>query len=319
MRAGIYDDYPDFYTRVPRPFQILGYDAAGIVEARGPHCSSPFVPGDAVYYCPSPTGQGAQAELQLVDERAVAHKPRRADFVQAASMPLTWLTAYEALIERLKLPRGGIDPETGDAGALLIINGAGGVGCMASQLARHVLGLPAVVTTAGRVESMAMTARMGATHVLNHRDKDESLDAQVARLQHEKGLPPVRWVFITHSTDQYLMPVSRLCAPFARVCTIVQSPCVGLRETEFMSKSLALIWCVIGTRDYHGITDGAHGRALEELATYIDERKIQCHLTLRLPLDVSGLREGHRRIEEGRMLGKLALGLQEEGMTTPFS
>jgi NADPH:quinone reductase-like Zn-dependent oxidoreductase len=125
-----------------------------------------------VFYSGSPIRNGSNAEFQLVDERSVGHKPKRLDMVEAAAMPLTYITAYQALVEQMKI-------ETKEEAALLIINGAGGVGAVASQIARQLLELPAVITTASRPESVDFTKKMGATHVLNHR---EDLEKQIQKL-----------------------------------------------------------------------------------------------------------------------------------------
>jgi len=131
-----------------------------------------FRVGDEVFYSGSPIRQGSNAEYQLVDERSVGHKPNMLDFAESAAMPLTYITAYEALVERLEITRS-------EKAALLIINGAGGVGAVASQIARTVLDLPYVITTASRPETTEFTKKMGATHVVNHR---EDIPAQIAEL-----------------------------------------------------------------------------------------------------------------------------------------
>jgi NADPH:quinone reductase-like Zn-dependent oxidoreductase len=152
---------PDYYKRVPRPFHIVGFDGAGTVEDVGPE-SVLFKPGDEVFYVCRTTRQGTTAEYQLVNEFDVGHKPKSMDFVEAAAMPLTYGTAYESLVERLEIKRG-------ENVGILIINGAGGVGAVASQIARWVLELPVVITTASRPETIEFTKNMGATHVIDHR------------------------------------------------------------------------------------------------------------------------------------------------------
>lgn len=172
IRNGTYDDAPDYYKFVPRPFHIIGYDGAGTVLEVGSQCRL-SKPGDEVFYVNRTTRQGTYSEYQLVDERDVALKPKSLDFVEAAAMPLTYGTAYESLIERLEIKKG-------ENVGLLIINGAGGVGAMASQIARWVLDLPVVITTASRPETVDFSKNLGATHVINHR---EDLKQQVNDLQ----------------------------------------------------------------------------------------------------------------------------------------
>lgn len=176
-RCRLFNVLTDYYDRVPRPFQITGYDASGIVEATGSQCSL-FNVGDEVYYSGSPIRQGSNAEYQLVDERSVGRKPKSLDFVESAAMPLTYITAYEALVERMEIRKG-------EQAALLIINGAGGVGAMATQIARVVLDLPVVITTASRPETIQFTKDMGATHVVNHR---EDVASQIEKLNLEVPL-----------------------------------------------------------------------------------------------------------------------------------
>lgn len=161
-----------------------------------------------MFYSGSPLRHGSNAELQLVDSRSAALKPPKLDFVEAASMPLTYITAYEALVERLKIREG-------EQAALLIINGAGGIGAVASQIARSVLKLPVVITTASRPETVEFTKPKGATHIVNHR---EDIVAQVKDLKLDV---PLKYIFITHRTEQYLAQCAELAAPFGKVCSIV--------------------------------------------------------------------------------------------------
>lgn len=172
VRNGTYDDAPDYYKFVPKPFHIIGFDGAGTVLEVGRQCRL-FKPGDEVFYVSRTTRQGTYSEFQLVDERDVGHKPKSLDFVEAAAMPLTYGTAYESLIERLEIKKG-------ENVGILIINGAGGVGAIASQIARRVLDLPVVITTASRPETVEFSKKMGATHVINHR---EDLKQQIDDLQ----------------------------------------------------------------------------------------------------------------------------------------
>ncbi|KAE8381968.1 chaperonin 10-like protein [Aspergillus bertholletiae] len=296
VRNGTYDDAPDYYTFVPRPFHIMGYDGAGTVEDVGPECTK-FKPGDQVFYVSSPTKQGAYCEYQVVSEATVGHKPKSLDFVEAAAMPLTYGTAYESLVERLEIKKG-------EKVGILIINGAGGVGAMASQIARWVLDLPVVITTASRPETIDFTKKMGATHVINHR---KNLKKQIDELRLEM---PIKYVFITHSTAQYLDVCSDIIAPLGKVCSIVQSADINMYGTQFMSKSLTFVWCWLGSKSYHGV-ESDQGEMLEQLSALIDAGKIKCHLTRRLKLDLDGVKEAHRIVESGKAIGKVALGFSE--------
>ena len=314
VRSRIYDDYPHYYAHVPRPrprpfetgYQILGYDGAGTIAAIGEEVTDLRV-GDEVYYSGSPIRQGSNAEFQLVDAGSVARKPENLDWVQAAAMPLTWITAWEALVERLGIARG-------EEAGLLIVNGAGGVGSVATQIARKVLRLPVVVTTTSREETTAFSEDMGATHTVNHRG---DIVEQVAQL----GLQvPIKYVFITHSTTPYLLPAAAICAPFGRVCSIVQtkdmSPMYG---SEFMAKSLTFVWELLGTKPWYKVDVESHGKILRELAELLEKGEVKCHLKQSLRLDVEGLRKGHELIESGKTIGKNGLSVDFGEGNAPFS
>ncbi|KAI5306980.1 hypothetical protein KEM56_005899 [Ascosphaera pollenicola] len=291
-RAGVYDDYPDYYDHVPRPFHILGFDGAGTVVERGELCHMINV-GDNVYYSGSPIRQGANAEFQVVDERSCAKMPTSLNFAQAASLPLTYITAYEALVERLEILKG-------EESGLLIINGAGGVGAMATQIAKEYLHLPVIVTTASRPETQDFTRKMGATHVVNHR---EDIVTQIKKLNLKV---PVRYIFITSHTDQYMEACAKICEPFGKVCSIVQGQ-ARMYGTEFMAKSMSFTWCLIGTKPYYGVSVESHRQILQELAGLVDRGSVRCHVTKILPFTLQGIREAHKMSESSRSIGKVAL------------
>jgi zinc-binding alcohol dehydrogenase family protein len=295
VRAGTYDDYPDYFERTPALPQILGFDASGVIESVGADVTK-FKPGDEVYYAGSPIRQGSNAEFQLVDARSVALKPKSLDWGQAASMPLTWITAWEALVERMGIQEGE------DAG-ILIVNGAGGVGSVASQIARRVLRLPVVVTTASRDETIKFSRETGgATHVVNHR---EDIVKQIEELKLEV---PIKYVFITHTpTSGYLAPAAKICAPFGKVCSIVQDKEMPMYGTEFMAKSLTFVWALLGTKPYYGVDAESHGKILEKLSGYLDDSVVKCHCMQKLKFDEEGVRKAHEIIEGGKAIGKAAL------------
>ncbi|RMZ68459.1 quinone oxidoreductase [Pyrenophora seminiperda CCB06] len=286
VRAGTYDDYPDYYERTPKLPQILGFDGAGVIESVGPQVTH-FKPGDEIYYAGSPIRQGSNAEFQLVDSRAVALKPKSLDWGQAAAMPLTWITAYEALVERMEIQKG-------ENAGILIINGAGGVGSVASQIARHVLNLPVVITTASRDETVRFSKDVGgATHTVNHH---EDIAAQVEQLNLDV---PIKYIFITHTpTSAYLAPAAKICAPFGKVCSIVQDKEMPMYGTEFMAKSLTFVWALLGTKPYYGVDVESHGRILSDLAEMLDKGTVKCHCTQKLKVDEKG--KGARRLEKLR-------------------
>jgi len=301
VRSGVYDDFPHYYSMVPPEgkdtqddYQILGYDGAGVVEAIGADVpSSAFAQGDEVFFVGSPIRQGINAEYVLIDCRGAARKPKNITFAQAAAMPLTYITAYEALIERL-----GIQRE--ENAGLLVVNGAGGVGAVACQIARKLLRLPVVVATASREETRKFATDMGATHVVDHH---EDVAEQVKAL----GLSvPIKYVFITHTTELYLAPAAAVCAPFGKVCSIVQSKKMGdMYGTEFMAKSLTFVWCLLGTKPVYGANVEANVKIMNDLKAYMEDGTIKSHLQVKEQLSLAGLRKAHEVVEGGKSVGKV--------------
>src|SRR6516225_12180906 len=170
--------------------KILGFDAAGVVDAVGPEVSL-FKPGDEVFYAGSILRQGTNSEFHLADERIVGNKPETLSFAQAAALPLTTLTAWELLFDRLgALPGKSFEPRT-----LLIIGGAGGVGSILIQLARRLTGLT-VVATATRPESQKWCRELGAHAVIDH---GRPIKEQIEKLK----LPPIGLVASLTYTDQH--------------------------------------------------------------------------------------------------------------------
>ena len=307
VRQGTYDDPPDYYDRVrvltqedPK-FHVIGYDGAGIVLEVGPDVKH-FQPGDEIYYLGNPVMQGCYAEELLVDERHAGHKPRRLDFVESAAMPLTYGTAFESLVDRLGIQKG-------ERAGILIINGGGGLGSIASQIARHYLHLPVVITTASRPETKGFSQDMGATHVVNHR---EDIVKQIRDLQVPADVP-LKYAYITSRTEQYIKPISEVLAPFGKVCSIVQAK-FDMYGSQFMSKSLTFAWCWLASGAYHSYVNDQeekHHVWYGELAELVDTGVIKCHLTRRAKLTLDNVREAHRVVEAGKGVGKTALGVDE--------
>lgn len=301
VRNGTYDDYPYYYEKTPQLPQVIGFDGAGVIEDVGSDVQH-LKPGDEVYYSGSPIRPGSNAELQLVDSRSVALKPKRLSWVQAASMPLTWITAWEALVERLEIKEG-------EASAILIVNGSGGVGSVASQIARNVLHLPVVVTTASREETVAFSKKMGATHTVNHR---ENIVQQIKDLNLQV---PIKYVFITHTpASKYIKDSAAICAPFGKVCSIVQDKEIPMYGTEWMAKSLSYVWEVIGTKPLYGVEVDSHQQILTKLAELVDDGTVKCHHTQTLPLTADGVRKAHEQIEASGVKGKIGLSVDAQGL-----
>lgn len=273
---------------------ILGYDASGIVDAVGP-AACLFRPGDAVFYAGVLDRQGSNAELQLVDERIVGRKPRGLGHAAAASLPLTALTAWEMLFDRLEIPRGG----GGDA-TLLIVGGAGGVPSIAIQLARR-LTAATIVATASRPQSAAWVVARGAHHVANHA---QPLAAQIAAID---GLPPVRWIFSTHTDAASWAEMAKIVAPQGRIGLIDDPEPLDLRLVKF--KSVSIHWEAMFTRPMFATGDMVRQHEiLGEIAGLVDSGAVVPTMAEDFgTIDAHNLRRAHTALEAGRTLGKIVL------------
>lgn len=282
--------------RAPEPQpRILGFDAAGVVEAVGPEVTM-FQPGDEVYYAGDVTRPGSNAQYQLVDERLVAAKPITLDFAEAAALPLTALTAWELLFERMPYRFDG-----DNAGRrLLVIAGAGGVGSMAIQLARRA-GFT-VVATASRPESVDWCRRMGAHEVIDHR---QPLGPQLRAL----GMEAVEAAVNFADTDRYWDTLGELLAPQGHVGLIVE-PAGPLRIGDpYKAKSIGIHWEFMFTRSRFRTADMAcQHRILSRVASLVEAGELRTTVSETLgPITAANLREAHRRLESGRTVGKLVL------------
>lgn len=274
--------------------RILGYDAVGIVEAVGPQVTL-FGKGDAVAYAGALDRPGTNAQFHAVDERIVGRKPASLDVASAAALPLTAITAWELLFDRLKVPYGVKEP----GGALLVVNGAGGVGSILTQLARRLTGLT-VIATASRPESIAWCREMGAHHVIDHRQPlDEGLKAI--------GIPEVQHVAGLTATDHHLPAITRALAPQGALA-LIDDPKV-LDIAPLKRKSLSVHWELMFTRPLHGTPDMIRQHhLLNEVADLVDAGVIRSTLTHNLgPINAANLRRAHQLVESGRSIGKVVL------------
>jgi zinc-binding alcohol dehydrogenase family protein len=274
--------------------RILGWDAAGVVEGAGAEVTL-FRPGDEVFYAGARHRQGTNAEYHLVDERLVGPKPKSLDFVGAAALPLTSITAWELLFERLGVPvgvkRGG--------GTLLVVNGAGGVGSILIQLARRLTGLR-VVATASRSETTAWARAMGAHDVIDHH---EPLDEGLRAL----GLPRVELVASLSASDRHHPAYVEAIAPQGRIA-LIDDP-RGFDVIPFKAKSVTVAWESMFTRSTFQTSDVAEQhRILAEVSALVDAGVLRTTLGERAgAIDAATLRKVHRKIESGTALGKIVL------------
>lgn len=269
--------------------RILGYDAAGVVEKVGDAVTL-FRPGDAVYYAGSNIRPGSNAELQLVDERIVGAKPASIDFAAAAALPLTTITAYEAIVDRMAAVAGQ---------SLLVIGGAGGVGSMAIQLGKR-LGLR-VVATAARAESADWCRKLGADLVIG-RDRPLLAGLRAA------GAGEVDCILNCVDTDAYWEQCAEAIRPQGAICSIVSSTApVALQA--LMRKSARFAWEAMFARSMFGTPDMVEQhRLLGRVAAWVDAGEVRSTMTERLaPLNAQNLRAAHRRVESKAMIGKVVL------------
>lgn len=274
--------------------RILGWDAAGIVKAVGPAVTA-FKPGDAVFYAGAIDRPGANSEFHLVDERIVGKKPSSLSFAEAAALPLTAITAWEMLFDRLKVR----DVVPGAAKAVLIVGGAGGVGSIAIQLARRLTDLT-VIATASRPETRAWAEELGAHHVVDH---GKALSEEVAAL----GLGAPGFVFLTTHTSQHLPEVVKLIAPQGRIGAI-DDPGV-LDVMPLKGKALSLHWEMMFARPLHQTADmQAQGDLLNEVSRLVDAGEIRTTLTETFgTINTANLKRAHALIESNRAKGKIVL------------
>lgn len=274
--------------------QVLGWDAAGTVVAVGDAVTG-FAVGDAVFYAGAIDRPGTNAEYHLVDDRIVGHKPESLDWAQAAAMPLTSITAWETLFDRLDVRK----PVPGAANAILIIGGAGGVGSIAIQLARQLTDLT-VIATASRDETRGWVEDLGAHHVIDHR---KPLADQIEAL----GLGAPGFVFSTTHTDEHVAEIATLIAPQGRLALIDDPETLDISPLK--QKSISVHWELMYTRSLFQTADMAEqGRILDEIARLVDAGTIRTTLAENFGrIDAANLRKAHARIESHTAKGKIVL------------
>lgn len=275
--------------------RILGWDVAGTVVEVGEQVTN-FQIGDEVFYAGSVTRAGGNSEYHLVDERIVGHKPKSLDFAAAAALPLTSLTAWEAIHERLGIPE---EASVNSGHTILIINAAGGVGSIATQIAKQA-GLT-VIGTASRSETSDWALAHGADHIINHHDEF------VPQLQ-KIGISDVDYILCLNHTDQHWQHMADAIAPQGKICSIVETE-QPIDLEALKNKSATFVWEFMFTRSMYETADmSEQGVILNVIATQIDEGKLRTTETKRLhPINAAQLQEAHRLLEAGDMIGKLVL------------
>ncbi|MBK0125796.1 zinc-binding alcohol dehydrogenase family protein [Pantoea sp. S61] len=271
--------------------RILGWDAVGVVEAVG-EAVTLFQPGDEVFYAGDITRAGSYAEYGLVDERIAGHKPRTLSDADAAALPLTSLTAWELLFDRLEV-------QAEDNAALLIIGAGGGVGSILTQLARKLTSLT-VIGTASRPETADWVRSLGAHHVVNHQ---QPLGEQLAAI----GYPQVRYVASLTHTDSYYPQLVDVLAPQGKLA-LIDDP-ETLDVVPLKRKAISLHWELMFTRSLFQTSDMQRQHdILQRVSQLIDDQTLKTtagehHGTI----NAANLRKAHALIESGRARGKIVL------------
>ncbi|MFM0398699.1 zinc-binding alcohol dehydrogenase family protein [Paraburkholderia aspalathi] len=273
--------------------RVLGYDAAGVVDAVGNEVTL-FRPGDEVFYAGAMDRPGTNSEFHLVDERIVGPKPTSLSFAEAAALPLTSITAWEMLFDRMKVPRGLHTP----GGTLLVLNGAGGVGSMLIQLATRLTGLT-VIASASRPETVEWVKKLGAKHVADHsKPIDEAL--------HAIGFDGVDYIGAITSMPGSAPSLARALNPQGHI-TLIDNFDDSI--APFKPKSITISWEMMFTRSLFQTADmDAQRRLLKEVSEMVDAGLLQTTLThVEGPLTAANLRRAHERIETGKAIGKTVL------------
>ncbi|MGW2376203.1 zinc-binding alcohol dehydrogenase family protein [Kitasatospora sp. NPDC001683] len=274
--------------------RVLGWDAAGTVVAVGEQVTL-FRPGDDVYYAGALDRPGTNSRFHAVDERLTGPKPATLSFTEAAALPLTTLTAWEGLFERLGLRHGDL----ARTGTLLVTAAAGGVGAIVTQLARTLTGLT-VIGTASRPETVEFARRMGAHHVIDHH---RPLTDQLASV----APGGIDHVFSTAGTDRNLAAYAEALNPFGQIVAIDDFDTLAIGALK--AKSVSFHWEFMYTRSMFRTPDQAtQHRILAELSRLVDAGLITTTATRDLgPINAANLRKAHRHLESGRAIGKTTL------------
>ncbi|EIM25295.1 zinc-binding alcohol dehydrogenase family protein [Microvirga lotononidis] len=279
----------------PGGWKVLGFDAAGIVRGTGRDVSL-FKEGDEVFYAGAITRQGTNAEFHVVDERLVGAKPKSIGFEEAAALPLTTLTAWETLFDRLEVRR----PVKGAANAILIVGAAGGVGSIAVQLARKLTDLT-VIATASRPDTQAWVTELGAHHVIDH---GKPLAAQVEAL----GIGAPAFAFSITHTENHFAEIAKALAPQGRFA-LIDDPKTLLDISLMKGKSVSIHWESMFTRSTFQTADmERQHEILNEASRLVDAGTIRTTLAEVVgPIDAANLKRAHSLVESNRTRGKLVL------------
>ena len=273
--------------------KIIGWDAIGTVESVGSEVGF-FKPGDKVFYAGDIMKPGSNQEYQLVDERIVGKAPKKISIAQAAAMPLTSLTAWELLFDRMRLSQ-----ERDKGKSILIIAGAGGMGSIAIQMAKKLLGLT-VIATASRPDTIEWCKKMGADYVVDHRELLPEME--------KIGFPQVNFIVDFFNVNQYWDAFVQLIKPQGQIGSI-SDPAEPVKLRQLKSKSVSFHWELMFTRSMFQTDDmGEQHKILSNVADLLDEGTLESTLQTTLKgCTVENLKEAHRLLESNKTIGKLVI------------
>ena len=279
-------------------YKIIGWDAVGEVVGVG-ELVTHFKLGDSVFYAGDLNRQGCNAEYQLVDERIVGNKPKSLSDSEAAALPLTSITAWEVLFERLAIKQQQPNNKEKSKDVLLIVGAAGGVGSILVQLASALTGAT-VIATASRDSSAEWVKKLGADHVVDH---SKPLVAQIEQL----NVGQVTHVASLTHTDSYMDSYVELLAPMGRIALIDDPQSVDIKKLK--PKSLSLHWEFMFTRSMFQTEDiNEQHNLLNSIAELIDQGYLQTTVGKHLGvINATNLRAAHAEIESGKSIGKIVL------------
>ncbi len=276
-------------------YKVLGFDAVGVVQAIGDKVSL-FNVGDEVWYAGDITRSGSNAEYQLIDERIVGHKPLSLSFADAAALPLTGITAWELLFDRLQLPKDGSAKDA----RILIIGAAGGVGSIIIQLAKKLTGAT-VIGSASRPETCEWVQQLGADYVINHH---QPLSQELAK-HHITDVTHV--ISLTH-TDQHFDEIVEIIRPQGKIA-LIDDPQTPIDIMKLKRKSISLHWELMFTRAIFQTEDMIEQhKLLEALAKLVDAGEVKTTMGEHYgQINAANLIRAHKAIETNTTIGKIVL------------
>lgn len=273
-------------------YKVLGYDAAAIVKSVGENVTL-FKPGDKVWYAGDISRSGSNAQFQLVDERIVGYMPNTLSYGEAAALPLTSLTAWELLFDRLNIVKDDASKR------ILVIGAAGGVGSIMVQLLKKLTKLD-IIATASRPETVSWLEDLGADTIINHRNP---LSEEFAA----KNLKDVDYVVSLNSTEQHLPEIIKIIKPQGKFGLIDDPTTLDIKP--FKTKAVSVHWELMFTRSLFKTDDMQEQHdILNNVANMIDNGSIKTTVGENLGvINATNLRKAHQYLESQTAKGKVVL------------